>query len=320
MNFSEIVRLSVQQRIVLVDAIWESITADRRKNPMSEEEIEEAQQRIMAAQKKPSYLSQWEKMKKLQTKKNNQMKYLFYILFFASQSLVSFGQNEFKKAEEKFDEGKYNEAINLYKIAFARGNSERKCECMWKIAESYRKNADIKQAKIWYENVTKGECTQANLAQIYLADTTKINFAKDDTSNSDVVYKTKDKSYSLIEEKYLLSSEKRSKYNQVLKCIVGSAVNPKFVKYIDTTFVIFNSNSVKFLFHNANGWNEVQYSVTGINNTKKHPELFRPASIDYTLLKNDICINGVSIVEEKECLAFWSSTGGSTNIAYKKIK
>jgi putative addiction module component (TIGR02574 family) len=69
MNFSEIVQLSVQQRIVLVDAIWESITADRRKSPLSEQEIEEAQQRIMAAEKKPSYLGQWEKMQKLKSKK-----------------------------------------------------------------------------------------------------------------------------------------------------------------------------------------------------------------------------------------------------------
>lgn len=69
MNFSEIVQLSVQQRIVLVDAIWESITADRKKNPMSEEAIEDAQQRIMNAQKKPSYLTQWEKMKNIRSKK-----------------------------------------------------------------------------------------------------------------------------------------------------------------------------------------------------------------------------------------------------------
>lgn len=69
MNFAEIIQLSVQQRIVLVDAIWESITADRRKTPLSEEEIEEAQKRIISAQKKPSYLSQWEKMKSLSTKK-----------------------------------------------------------------------------------------------------------------------------------------------------------------------------------------------------------------------------------------------------------
>ncbi|MFI5164446.1 MAG: addiction module protein [Bacteroidia bacterium] len=69
MNFSEIVQLSVQQRIVLVDAIWESITADRRKTPLSEQEIEEAEQRIIAAQKNPSYQSQWEKMKNIKTKK-----------------------------------------------------------------------------------------------------------------------------------------------------------------------------------------------------------------------------------------------------------
>jgi len=69
MNFSEIVQLSVQQRIVLVDAIWESITADRRKTPLDEEQIEEVQQRIIAAQKKPSYLNHWEKMKSHQAKK-----------------------------------------------------------------------------------------------------------------------------------------------------------------------------------------------------------------------------------------------------------
>ena len=73
MNFSEIVQLSVQQRIVLVDAIWESITADRKKEPLSEERIEEAQQRIIAAHspsrsalaeqgKKPAYLTNWEKI------------------------------------------------------------------------------------------------------------------------------------------------------------------------------------------------------------------------------------------------------------------
>ena len=65
MNFSEIVQLSVQQRIVLVDAIWESITADRKKSPLTEQDIEEAQARIIAAQKKPAYMGQWEKMKNI---------------------------------------------------------------------------------------------------------------------------------------------------------------------------------------------------------------------------------------------------------------
>ena len=63
MDFSEITRLSVKQRIVLADAIWDSITADRRKTPMSDEDIEEAQQRINSAEEKPAYLGQWEKMK-----------------------------------------------------------------------------------------------------------------------------------------------------------------------------------------------------------------------------------------------------------------
>lgn len=69
MNFSEIVELSVQQRIVLIDAIWESITADRRKTPLSEEEITAAEQRIISAQKKPSYQNHLEKMKLHQSKK-----------------------------------------------------------------------------------------------------------------------------------------------------------------------------------------------------------------------------------------------------------
>ena len=71
MNFSEIIQLSVQQRIVLVDAIWESITADRKKEPLSEERIEETQQRIIAAEKKPAYLNSWEQAKANRQKKTN---------------------------------------------------------------------------------------------------------------------------------------------------------------------------------------------------------------------------------------------------------
>ena len=69
MDFSEIVRLSVKQRIVLADAIWDSITADRRKTPMSEDDIEEAQKRINSAEEKPAYLGQWEKMKNKTSRK-----------------------------------------------------------------------------------------------------------------------------------------------------------------------------------------------------------------------------------------------------------
>ena len=68
MDFSEIVRLSVKQRIVLADAIWESITADRKKEPFTAERIEEAQQRIMEAENKPSYMGQWEKMKTVKSR------------------------------------------------------------------------------------------------------------------------------------------------------------------------------------------------------------------------------------------------------------
>ena len=69
MDFSEITRLSVKQRIVLADAIWDSITADRRKTPMSEDDIEEAQQRINSTEEKPAYLGQWEKMQSIKSKK-----------------------------------------------------------------------------------------------------------------------------------------------------------------------------------------------------------------------------------------------------------
>jgi putative addiction module component (TIGR02574 family) len=71
MNLSEIVQLSVQQRIILVDAIWESITADRRKSPLNEEAIAEMQERINSAQRKPSYMGHWEKMKNIPTKKKH---------------------------------------------------------------------------------------------------------------------------------------------------------------------------------------------------------------------------------------------------------
>lgn len=64
MDFSEIARLSVKQRIVLADAIWQSITADRKKKPLTEEDIDEIQKNITEAEGKPGYMVQWEKIKK----------------------------------------------------------------------------------------------------------------------------------------------------------------------------------------------------------------------------------------------------------------
>ncbi len=55
MDFSEIIKLSIQQRILLVDAIWESITADRKKMPLTDEEVAGIQKRIQGAAEEPTY-------------------------------------------------------------------------------------------------------------------------------------------------------------------------------------------------------------------------------------------------------------------------
>ena len=63
MNLSELIRLSITQRILVIEALWDSIHADRRKESLSDEEVEAMEEKINAARKTPYDLKNLNKIK-----------------------------------------------------------------------------------------------------------------------------------------------------------------------------------------------------------------------------------------------------------------
>ena len=63
MNLSELIRLSITQRILVIEALWDSIHADRRKESLSDEEIEAMEEKINSSRKTPYDLNNLNKIK-----------------------------------------------------------------------------------------------------------------------------------------------------------------------------------------------------------------------------------------------------------------
>ncbi len=60
------------------------------------------------------------------------------------------------KADKSFESGKYFEAIDLYKYAYAKAKDKsKKAEILYMTAECYRNVGNTKQAKIWYRKAIK---------------------------------------------------------------------------------------------------------------------------------------------------------------------
>ncbi len=55
-------RLSVAERLALVEAIWQSIAADVERSPLSEAERAEVQRRLAAHQANPQAAIRWEQV------------------------------------------------------------------------------------------------------------------------------------------------------------------------------------------------------------------------------------------------------------------
>jgi peptidoglycan-associated lipoprotein len=72
-------------------------------------------------------------------------------------NLDSSAQKVFTKdADKAFSEGKYFDAIELYKKAFSKEkNKSKKAEIMFLIGECYRKNLDSRLAESWYKKALK---------------------------------------------------------------------------------------------------------------------------------------------------------------------
>jgi peptidoglycan-associated lipoprotein len=74
------------------------------------------------------------------------------------------------KADRAFQSGKFFDAIDLYKYAFAKAKDKnKKNDIIFMVAECYRMVQDAKQAEIWYRKAIKKGCTNP-LASLYLAD------------------------------------------------------------------------------------------------------------------------------------------------------
>ena len=64
---SEILKLSVQERILLVEAIWDSIASENNKSnsyKLSEEQIQILEEELTAYSRHPEEGSSWEEIKK----------------------------------------------------------------------------------------------------------------------------------------------------------------------------------------------------------------------------------------------------------------
>ncbi|MCK9207269.1 MAG: OmpA family protein [Salinivirgaceae bacterium] len=79
------------------------------------------------------------------------------------------------KADNAFESGKYFEAIDLYKYAFAKArDKEQKAEIIFKTAECYRMVQDNNQSEVWYQKAIKKKYTNP-IAILYLADAMRAN-------------------------------------------------------------------------------------------------------------------------------------------------
>lgn len=64
-NYSDIVKLSIQERIMLVEAIWDSISADKNSNyELSIEQVNILEEQLAEYHKNPSKVKTWDEVKK----------------------------------------------------------------------------------------------------------------------------------------------------------------------------------------------------------------------------------------------------------------
>jgi putative addiction module component (TIGR02574 family) len=62
-NLSDILKLPIAERILAVEAIWDSIAAENKDYPLSKEEIEVLEERWTEYKKNPSAVKTWEEVK-----------------------------------------------------------------------------------------------------------------------------------------------------------------------------------------------------------------------------------------------------------------
>ena len=99
------------------------------------------------------------------------MKRIFAITIAALAFMPAIAQrNVTLKADKAFEAGKYFDAVDEYKYAFAKAkDKDKKNDIMFMVAECYRMVQNSRQAEIWYRKVIKKGYSNP-LATLYLAD------------------------------------------------------------------------------------------------------------------------------------------------------
>jgi len=93
------------------------------------------------------------------------------------------------KADKAFESGKYFEAIDLYKYAYAKARDKnKKNEIIYMTAECYRKVNDNRQAEIWFKKAIKKGSSNP-VAILHYADALKANAKYDEAKEQYTSYK-----------------------------------------------------------------------------------------------------------------------------------
>jgi len=99
------------------------------------------------------------------------MKKIFLLLILSGLVIQGFSQKEVtSKADNAFQSGRYYEAIDLYKYAFAKArDKDQKNQIIFMTAECYRMIQDNRQAEVWYRKAIKKKYNNP-IAILHLAD------------------------------------------------------------------------------------------------------------------------------------------------------
>lgn len=116
-----------------------------------------------------------------------QMNKITFLIVVLSLTVTAFAQKDItSKADKSFESGKYFEAIDLYKYAYAKAKDKaKKAEIIYMTAECYRNVGNTKQAKIWYRKAIKKHHPNP-LAILYYANALK---SSEEYEEAEIQYK-----------------------------------------------------------------------------------------------------------------------------------
>lgn len=119
------------------------------------------------------------------------MKHKISFIFLLFLSVTLFAQKDVtSKADKAFESGKYYDAIEEYKYAFAKTkDKDKKSEIIYKTALCYKNVGDVKQSKVWFNKAIKKRYANP-IAILYYADALKAGGEYDEAKLQYAEYRT----------------------------------------------------------------------------------------------------------------------------------